>query len=365
MISAVIPVYNEVQSLEQLHRELSEVARDNGYEMEIIFVDDGSQDGSWDKIRHLAESDSRIRGIRFRRNFGKASALSAGFEAARGEFIFTLDADLQDDPREMPRFLKVIQGDLDVVSGWKKVRHDPFHKVIPSRMFNWLVGKMTGVRLHDHNCGFKCYRREIFEEVRLYGELHRFVPVLAAARGWEVGELVVNHRPRKFGKSKYGVRRFIKGFLDLLTVQFLTGFNQRPQHLLGTLGLLCFLFGGIGVTILAGMWVVSRMFESIEDVHLHTRAMFYCLIAILLLGAQFMSIGFLAELITAYVGRDTLSYSVRERIDNERTAVGDELAGLAEQPGQPSEAEDEMPPGAEMTPDLEDPSGLHAKESRT
>lgn len=364
MISAVIPVYNEVESLEQLHRELSDVARDNGYEMEIIFVDDGSHDGSWDKIRQLTESDSRVRGIRFRRNFGKASALSAGFEAARGRFVVTLDADLQDDPREIPRFLKAMQGDLDVVSGWKKVRHDPFHKVIPSRMFNWLVSKMTGVGLHDHNCGFKCYRREIFEEVRLYGELHRFVPVLAAARGWEVGELVVNHRPRRFGKSKYGVRRFVKGFLDLLTVQFLTGFNQRPQHLLGTLGLLCFLFGGIGVTILAGTWVVSRMFESIEDVHLHTRAMFYCLIAILLLGAQFMSIGFLAELITAYVGRDTRAYSVKERIGSAETAISKQVDALEKQDEKPSETKDAMSPGAELTPDLQDPSGLHANESR-
>jgi glycosyltransferase involved in cell wall biosynthesis len=363
MISAVIPVFNELQSLEQLHSELSEVARDNDYDLEIIFVDDGSQDGSWDKIRQLSESDSRVRGIRFRRNFGKAAALSAAFETARGEYVITLDADLQDDPREIPRFLKAMAGDLDVVSGWKKVRYDPFHKVIPSRIFNWLVGKMTGVQLHDHNCGFKCYRREIFDEVRLYGELHRFVPVLAAARGWEVGEIVVNHRPRKFGNSKYGFRRFVKGFLDLLTVQFLTGFNQRPQHLLGTLGLLCFLFGGIGVSILAGAWVVSRMFESIEDVHLHTRAMFCCLIAILLLGAQFMSIGFLAELITAYVGRDTQSYSVRERIGAETLATNDLEATSDEPSEEDSDAGTDTLPGVEVSPDLEDPSGLHVNEN--
>lgn len=360
MISVVIPVFNELQSLEPLYSELTEVAHDNDYTMEIIFVDDGSHDGSWDTISRLADSDSRIRGIRFRRNFGKAAALSAGFEAAQGEFILTLDADLQDDPREIPRFLKAMAGDLDVVSGWKKVRHDPYHKVIPSRFFNWLVGKMTGVGLHDHNCGFKCYRREIFDEVRLYGELHRFVPVLAAARGWEVGEIVVNHRARKFGKSKYGFRRFVKGFLDLLTVQFLTGYNQRPQHLLGTLGLLCFLFGGLGVTILAGTWVVSRMFESIEDVHLHTRAMFYCLIAILLLGAQFMSIGFLAELITAYVGRDTQPYSIRERVGQEQTNSVEKTEAVPldqdESPEEPSL------PGVQVSADLEDPSGLHANE---
>src|SRR5689334_9867397 len=200
LLSAVIPVFNEEESLAALHAELVEVAVADGYDLEIIFIDDGSKDGSWQTIERLAREDSRVRGIRFRRNFGKAAGLSAGFEEARGEFVFTLDADLQDDPHEIPRFLEAMneQG-LDVVSGWKKKRLDPWHKVGPSRVFNWLVGVLTGVRLHDHNCGFKCYRREIFNEVRLYGELHRFVPVLAAARGWKVGEIVINHRARKFG----------------------------------------------------------------------------------------------------------------------------------------------------------------------
>jgi glycosyltransferase involved in cell wall biosynthesis len=236
MISAVIPVYNEAESLDELHRELSEVAAAHQYDLEVIFIDDGSTDGSWETIERLAADDPRIRGIRFRRNFGKAAALTAGFSEAQGRIDLTLDADLQDDPAEIPNFLSQMQEGLDVVSGWKKVRHDPWHKVGPSRIFNWLVGYMTGVKLHDHNCGFKCYRREIFDEVRLYGEMHRFVPVLAAARGWRVGEIVVQHRARKFGQSKYGFRRFVKGFLDLLTVYFLTGYGQRPQHLLGTLG---------------------------------------------------------------------------------------------------------------------------------
>ena len=175
MLSAVIPVYNEAESLAALHGELSAVAREHCYELETVFVDDGSTDGSWTEIERLAGQDSRVRGIRFRRNFGKAAALSAGFDAAHGELVFTLDADLQDDPREIPRFLAAIDQGLDCVSGWKQVRHDPWHKVLPSRGFNWLVSVLTGVRLHDHNCGFKCYRREIFSEVRLYGELHRFV----------------------------------------------------------------------------------------------------------------------------------------------------------------------------------------------
>ena len=194
MLSTVIPVFNERESLAALHAELDSVAGEHGYDLEIIFVDDGSTDGSWTEIERLSSHDSRVRGIRFRRNFGKAAALNAGFAAARGEIVFTLDADLQDDPSEIPNFLTAFHGDpdtgdpdtgdpdtgeLDVVSGWKKIRHDPWHKVGPSRVFNWLVSLLTGVRLHDHNCGYKCYRREIFDEVQLYGELHRFVPVLA------------------------------------------------------------------------------------------------------------------------------------------------------------------------------------------
>ena len=179
--------------------------RRKGYDLEAIFVDDGSKDGSWEMIGRLAAADPRVRGIRFRRNFGKAAALNAGFAAARGELVMTLDADLQDDPHEIPRFLAEMEKDLDVVSGWKKVRHDPWHKVWPSRVFNWMVSAMTGVVLHDHNCGMKCYRREIFDEVRLYGELHRFVPVLAAGRGFRVGE--AGHQPSRRESRPLEVRR--------------------------------------------------------------------------------------------------------------------------------------------------------------
>lgn len=315
MLSIVIPVYNEEASLQQLHAELSSVAAAHGYELDIILVDDGSQDTSWKLIRQLAEEDPRVRGLRFRRNFGKAAALSAGFELARGDKVFTLDADLQDDPKEIPRFLEALESQLDVVSGWKKVRHDPWHKVGPSRVFNWLVSTLTGVRLHDHNCGFKCYRREIFDEVNLYGELHRFVPVLAAARGYRVGEIEVAHRERKFGRSKYGITRILKGFLDLLTVKFLTGFGQRPQHVLGTVGLLFFLLGGFLLFYLSARWCISRLDGTVaNDLHLHGSALFYYSITSLLLGAQLMSIGFLAELITAYQARDVAPYSVSERV---------------------------------------------------
>jgi dolichol-phosphate mannosyltransferase len=264
-------------------------------------------------IEQLSEQDSRVHGVRFRRNFGKAAALSAGFAVATGELIFTLDADLQDDPHEIPRFLAEIDRGLDVISGWKQVRHDPWHKVIPSRAFNWLVGFLTRVRLHDHNCGFKCYRREVFAEVRLYGELHRFVPVLAASRGWKIGEMVIKHRPRKFGRSKYGFKRIIKGFLDLFTVYFLTGFGQRPQHLLGTVGLIAFLLGGSGVTILTIGWLMSRLdLDPLNDVHLHERALFYYSMGAALLGAQFLSVGLLAELFTSQVGHHVLPYSIKQ-----------------------------------------------------
>lgn len=309
MISLVIPVYNEKDSLTILHGEIGEAAQQANLDVEILFVDDGSTDGSWQVITDLAQRDARVHGIRFRRNFGKAAALSAGFRAAAGDTVLTLDGDLQDDPAEIPNFLTALGKGMDVVSGWKKVRIDPWHKVWPSRVFNALVSWLTGVYLHDHNCGMKCYRAEVFQEVRLYGELHRFIPVLAAARGFKVGEVVIRHGPRRFGRSKYGVRRFIKGFLDLLTVKFLTGFGQRPQHLLGGIGLVCFLLGALGLSYLGITWLV-RLWDPDAFLPLHDRPLLIYALAALLLGAQLISIGFLAELITAYQGRDEDSYSI-------------------------------------------------------
>ena len=316
MISIVIPVYNESESLRPLHEEIAAVAVAEPLELEVLFVDDGSTDGSWEVIRDLSHQHLHVHGIRLRRNFGKAAALLAGFRNARGEIILTMDADLQDDPKEIPRFLKAMDGEggprLDVVSGWKKVRHDPWHKVGPSRVFNWMVSRLTGVRLHDHNCGMKCYRAEIFREVRLYGELHRFIPVLAAARGFKVGEIVINHRPRMFGRSKYGAWRFLKGFLDLMTVKFLTGFGQRPQHLLGSLGLISFLLGNLGLAYLGVTWIINVFYPG-TFLPLHERALPIYALAALIVGAQMMSVGLVAELITSYQGRDEDSFSIAER----------------------------------------------------
>ena len=312
MISVVIPVFNEQDSLAILYDELARVAESASLRFEILFIDDGSSDGSWDLIRALADKHADVHGIRFRRNFGKAAALSAGFAAARGDIIMTLDADLQDDPAEIPRFLSKLNEGFDVISGWKETRLDPWHKVWPSWVFNSMVSWLTGVKLHDHNCGMKCYRAEIFREIRLYGELHRFIPVLAAARGFKFGEIPIHHRPRKFGYSKYGVRRFVKGFLDLLTVKFLTGFGQRPQHLLGSIGLFSFAFGMLGMVYLAITWML-RLYDETWFRPLHERPLLIYAVAATLLGAQMMSIGFLAELITAYLGRDEESYSVKEK----------------------------------------------------
>jgi dolichol-phosphate mannosyltransferase len=313
VISVVIPVYNEKLSLEPLFGEIVAMAERANLDLDLIFVDDGSTDGSWEVVTDLAHHHAWVRGIRLRRNFGKAAAFSAGFRAAHGDVILTMDADLQDDPAEVPRFLATLAEGLDVVSGWKRKRLDPWHRVIASRVFNWLVSRLTGVRLHDHNCGMKCYRAEVFREVRLYGELHRFIPVLAAARGFKVGEIAIHHRRRRFGRSKYGVRRLLKGFLDLLTVKFLTGFGQRPQHMLGGFGLLSFLAGAVGMIYLGCTWLVNRF--SAEDHYppLHERPLLIYSVAALLLGAQMIAIGFLAELITAYQGREEDSYSIAEQ----------------------------------------------------
>jgi glycosyltransferase involved in cell wall biosynthesis len=309
MISVVVPVHDEAESLAALHGELDAVfAAGTRGSVEFIFVDDGSRDGSWAVLAALAWRDHRLRAIRFRRNFGKAAALTAGFEAARGEKVFTLDGDLQDDPAEIPRFLAELDKGYDVISGWKKTRHDPWHKVYPSRVFNWMVSRATGCRLHDHNCGFKLYKREVVREIGIYGELHRFIPVLAHARGFKVAEVEVRHRSRRHGASKYGLERFFKGFLDLLTVRFLTRFSQRPLHVLGGIGLSLLGLGSLGMLYLAVLWLDPG------NRPIGGRPLLFYSIALLVVGTQLLSLGILAELVTAYNIRAEDTYSVAETI---------------------------------------------------
>lgn len=312
-VSFVIPTMDEELSLETLHQRIIENCEVESIDPQIIFVDDGSQDRSWSIMQDLSQKHEGTEAIRFRRNFGKAAALAAGFKSCRGQIVLTMDADLQDDPKEIRRFIEKIDAGDDVVSGWKKVRHDPWHKVLPSRVFNWLVSRLTGVRLHDHNCGFKAYRREIFDEVELYGERHRFVPVLAASHGWRVGEIVVEHHAREHGQSKYGVSRLLKGFLDLITIYFLTSFSSRPLHLIGGFGMFFFGLGGLGMTYLSAMWCITRTISGLEILHLHETAIFhYCILAILL-GAQFLIAGLLAELFVSRTRLAQQGYSICER----------------------------------------------------
>ncbi len=314
-VSVIVPVLNEAESLRELHAQIDAAATTSEIDYELIFIDDGSRDDSWAIIRALAQQDARVRGIRFRRNFGKAAALSAGFRVATKPLILTMDADLQDDPAEIPNFLVKLDSGFDVVNGWKQRRLDPWHKVYPSLVFNGLVSRLTGLALHDHNCGVKLFRKEVADEIRLYGELHRFIPVLAHARGFKVTELPVRHRSRQFGHSKYGFRRFARGFLDLLTVSFLMGYRQRPQHMLGGIGLGFFGVGLLGLGYLALIWVLMNGLHVWDPVPIGSRPLLAYALASTLLGGQILSLGLLAELIVHYNSGDRDAFSIAEQTD--------------------------------------------------
>jgi dolichol-phosphate mannosyltransferase len=314
-LSIIVPVFNEEDSLVELHRQIVAVENETSQSFETIFVDDGSRDRSWEVLSQLASEFDRVKCIRFRRNFGKAAALRAGAAECEADLIVTMDADLQDDPAEIPRFLEALGDDYDLISGWKEKRNDPVGKTLPSKVFNWLVGFLTGVKLHDHNCGFKLYRREIFDEVKLYGEMHRFVPVLATARGFRVNEIAVNHRAREHGVSKYGLERLPKGFLDLLTVSFLTGYNQRPQHVIGAMGLASFFVGSIGLIYMMIYWFLRMTIEAFNTwPPLHERPLLIFSLGALLLGTQLLCMGFLAELIVNRGQETKEPYSISERV---------------------------------------------------
>ena len=290
-IAVVIPIFNEKESLKELSLKLANVLKRIGKSYEILFIDDGSTDGSFDIIKEIHENDSNVKGIKLRKNFGKAVALSIGFQRARGKIVVTMDGDLQDEPEEIPKFLKKIEEGYDLVSGWKQKRNDPVIRVIPSRIFNKVTALFTGVKLHDINCGLKCYKREAIEQINIYGELHRYIPIMVAGRGFRISEIPVEHHYRRFGESKYGPGRFIKGFFDLLTILLITRYKERPLHFFGISGMIV---SGTGLGI-----CIYMSFLRFQGYKIGDRPLLLLGILMLILGVQFVSMGLIGEMITA------------------------------------------------------------------
>ena len=291
MISVVVPLLNEEQSLETLYHEIANALEPLDQEFEVVFVDDGSTDGSLSVLARLHDEHPNIVVVHLRRNFGKAAALQAGFLEARGEFIVTIDADLQDDPAEIPKLLAKLDEGFDLVSGWKTRRNDPFARRLFSRIFNWSTGVISGVHLHDVNCGLKAYRAEVLQGMRIYGELHRFIPVLAAYQGFRVAEIPVNHRARQHGRSRYGPERYLRGFFDLLSVTFMGRYRYRPLHLFGGIGLLMGAVGFVILTYLSMLWFWGQ--------GIGTRPLLSLGVLLMVVGIQFVSLGLISELITS------------------------------------------------------------------
>ncbi|MEO6039064.1 MAG: glycosyltransferase family 2 protein [Saprospiraceae bacterium] len=292
-LSIIIPLKNEVDSLPELEAWIRRVAEAQGFDYEILFIDDGSTDGSWRAIEALQVANPRVRGIKFRRNYGKSAGLQTGFEAARGEVVITMDADLQDSPDELPELYQMIIRDgFDLVSGWKQKRYDPLTKTIPTKLYNAAARWMSGIYLHDFNCGLKSYRREVVKTIEVYGEMHRYIPVIAKWAGYtKIGEKVVEHRARKYGVTKFGWERFVNGFLDLLSISFVGKFGKRPMHLFGTLGVL-FFFIGFGILVYLSIAKTIYKEYGIAD-----RPLFFFGILALVVGSQLFLTGFLAEMI--------------------------------------------------------------------
>lgn len=314
-ISVVVPLFNEAESLPELTAWIDRVIQSHNYTYEIVFVDDGSRDNSWEVINTLRNQYAAVRAIRFQRNYGKAAGLNEGFAMVNGKVVITMDADLQDSPEEIPELYRMITEDgLDLVSGWKKKRYDPVSKTLPTKLYNWATRKMSGIHLHDFNCGLKAYRKEVVKSVEVYGDMHRYIPVLAKREGFaRIGEKVVSHQARKYGNSKFGMERFINGFLDLLTVSFVSRFGKKPMHLFGTFGSLMFLIG-----FMLFLWIGgNKLYAMVLDIpakNIAHLSSFYIALTAMIIGTQFFLAGFIAELV-ARSAPNRNQYKIAERLD--------------------------------------------------
>lgn len=311
-ISIVVPLYNEVESLPELFAWIKRVMDENKFSFEVVFIDDGSKDGSWNVVQDLSSEHPQVVGIKFQRNYGKSAALQKGFEAAAGEVVITMDADLQDSPDEIPELYRMImEDDLDVVSGWKKKRYDPISKTIPTKLYNWAARRITGIKLHDFNCGLKAYKNVVVKSIELYGDMHRYIPPLAKYAGFnKIGEKVVQHQARKYGVTKFGLNRFLNGPLDLMTVAFMGRFGKKPMHFFGAIGTMMF-FLGFMITL---YMIIDKVFIDTTGKLLAERTEFFIALAAMIIGSQFFLGGFIAEM----VGRSSESrnnYLIEETIN--------------------------------------------------
>jgi len=309
-ISVVVPLFNEDESLPELAEWIDKVMQENRFSYEVIFVDDGSTDKSWEVIEGLNKKNTAFKGIRFRRNYGKSAALNSGFAITQGNVVITMDADLQDSPDEIPDLHRMITDDkLDLVSGWKQKRFDPITKTLPTKLFNWAARRMSGIYLHDFNCGLKAYRGDVVKNIEVYGEMHRYIPVLAKWAGFKkIGEKVVQHRARKYGTTKFGWERFVNGFLDLLSITFVSKFGKRPMHLFGLLGSLSFFIGFLIALYLTYAKFVHQAYRMTD------RPVFYFGLFFMVIGTQLFLAGFLGEMISR-MGNDRNNYQIKEQLD--------------------------------------------------
>lgn len=314
-LSVVVPAYNEAESLPELAEWIDRVCTGSSIDYEIIIIDDGSSDNTWDVVKRLSAGNVRIRGVRFRRNYGKAAALQTGFGASSGDVVITMDADLQDSPDEIPELVRMIREEgFHIVSGWKKKRYDPFIKRTTSKLYNFTARKFSGIKLHDFNCGLKAYEGEVVRSIEVYGEMHRYIPMLAREAGFRnIGEKVVQHRARKYGVTKYGLDRFLKGYLDMLTISFITRFSKSPMHFFGTLGTLMFLTGFVMAAYL-GIRKLVFVYQNLRAPLVTDSPYFYIALAVMIIGSFLFLTGFLAELVNRRAP-DRNRYLIRDRLN--------------------------------------------------